>query len=38
MINWLMLFKKIIAVYTKKLTNPYTQNLDFFRCKSRWCI
>jgi hypothetical protein len=26
-INRLKLFKEIIAVYIKKLTNPYTQNV-----------
>jgi hypothetical protein len=33
-INWLTLFKEIIAVYSKKLTNPYTKNVGLLIVKA----
>jgi hypothetical protein len=33
-INWLTLFKEIIAVYSKKLASPYTKNVGLLIMKA----
>jgi hypothetical protein len=37
-INWLMLFKEIIAVYSENHTKPINTKCSITDCKSRWLI
>jgi hypothetical protein len=37
-INWLMLFKEIIAVYSEKNAKPINTKCSITDCQSRWFI
>jgi hypothetical protein len=37
-INWLMLFKEIIAVYREKHAKPINTKCSITDCQSRWFI
>jgi hypothetical protein len=37
-INWLMLFKEIIAVYSENHAKPINTKCSFTDCQSRWFI
>jgi hypothetical protein len=37
-INWLMLFKEVIAVYSEKHTKPINTKRSITDCPSRWFI
>jgi hypothetical protein len=37
-INWLTLFKEIIAVYNENHTKPINTKCSFTDCQSRWFI
>jgi hypothetical protein len=37
-INWLMLFKEIIAVYSEYHAKPITTKCSITDCQSRWFI
>jgi hypothetical protein len=37
-INWLMLFKEIIAVYSENQAKPINTKCSIIDCQSRWFI
>jgi hypothetical protein len=37
-INWLMLFKEIIAVYRENHTKPINTNCSITDCQRRWFV